>query len=262
MPWRNSASRWTGDATQRRRNQGEVGGRTIVSVGRSTYMRLFCFEFRVACSEYSEIESPLVAWDDRWNAMIELYQFPFSHYCEKVRWALDYKCITYLTINLLPGLHFRRLAKFVPKSSVPVLRDGKTVVQDSSAIIDYLDVRNANPALTPPEPKAAREALDWEEYFDEQIGANLRLWFYYHTLPECRIALSFLLQGVAWQHSPVDVGLQCSKRPSRSVRTAGGIFLSVSSGIAFAVRLVFSSMGPLWEFSLEASAHSSPETNQ
>jgi Glutathione S-transferase, N-terminal domain len=98
-------------------------------VGRSTYMRLFCFEFRVACSEYSEIESPLVAWDDRWNAMIELYQFPFSHYCEKVRWALDYKCITYLTINLLPGLHFRRLAKFVPKSSVPVLRDGKTVVQ-------------------------------------------------------------------------------------------------------------------------------------
>jgi glutathione S-transferase len=137
--------------------------------------------------------------------MIELYQFPFSHYCEKVRWALDYKGITYLTINLLPGLHFRRLAKFAPKSSVPVLRDGKTVVQDSSAIIDYLDVRNANPALTPPDPKAAREALDWEEYFDEQIGANLRLWFYYHTLPERRIALSFLLQGAAWHNKPLFV---------------------------------------------------------
>jgi glutathione S-transferase len=137
--------------------------------------------------------------------MIELYQFSFSHYCEKARWALDYKGITYSTINLLPGLHFRRLAKFAPKSSVPVLRDGETVVQDSSAIIDYLDVKNANPALTPPDPKAAREALDWEEYCDEQIGANLRLWFYYHTLPERRIALYFLLQGAAWHKKPLFV---------------------------------------------------------
>jgi len=137
--------------------------------------------------------------------MIELYQFPFSHYCEKVRWALDYKGITYRTINLLPGLHFRHLAKFAPKSSVPVLRDGKTVVQDSSAIIDYLDARYANPALTPSEPEAARKALDWEEYFDEQIGANLRLWFYYHTLPERRLALSFLLQGAAWHKKPLFV---------------------------------------------------------
>jgi len=25
--------------------------------------------------------------------MIKLYQFQFSHYCEKMRWALDYKGI-------------------------------------------------------------------------------------------------------------------------------------------------------------------------
>jgi glutathione S-transferase len=137
--------------------------------------------------------------------MIELYQFPFSHYCEKVRWALDYKGIAYRPVNLLPGFHFRHLARLAPKTCVPVLRDGGTVVQDSSAIIDYLDRRYANPALTPSDPNAAREALDWEEYLDEQIGVNIRLWFYHHTLPVRRLGAGFLLQGAAWHKKPLFV---------------------------------------------------------
>jgi glutathione S-transferase len=135
--------------------------------------------------------------------VIELYQFPFSHYCEKVRWALDYKGIAYRTVDLLPGFHFRRLAKLAPKTCVPVLRDGATVVQDSSAIIDYLDQRYANLALTPSDPHAAREALDWEEYLDEQIGVNIRLWFYHHALSVRRFGVSFLLQGAAWHKKPL-----------------------------------------------------------
>jgi glutathione S-transferase len=131
--------------------------------------------------------------------MIELYQFPFSHYCEKVRWALDYKGVGYRPVNLLPGFH----SKLAPKTSVPVLRDGAIVVQDSSAIIDYLDRRYANPALTPSDPNAAYEALDWEEYLDEQIGVNIRLWFYHHALPVRRFAVSFLLQGAAWHKKPL-----------------------------------------------------------
>jgi glutathione S-transferase len=135
--------------------------------------------------------------------MIQLYQFPFSPFCEKARWALDYRSIAYRTVNLLPGFHFRRLAKLAPKTCVPVLRDGGTIVQDSSAIIDYLDTRYPNAALTPCDPNAAREALEWEEYFDEQIGVTLRLWFYYHTLPERHFALSFLLEGAAWHKKPL-----------------------------------------------------------
>jgi glutathione S-transferase len=135
--------------------------------------------------------------------VIELYQFPFSHYCEKVRWALDYKGVAYRTVDLLPGFHFRHLAKLAPKTSVPVLRDDAIVVQDSSAIIDYLDRRYANPALTPSDPKGAREALEWEEYLDEQIGVNIRLWFYHHALPVRRFGVSFLLQGAAWHKKPL-----------------------------------------------------------
>ena len=40
--------------------------------------------------------------------MIELYQFPLSHFCEKARWALDYKSIAYRPVNLLPGFHTMR----------------------------------------------------------------------------------------------------------------------------------------------------------
>src|SRR5262249_41680329 len=31
----------------------------------------------------------------------------------------------------------------------------------------------------------------------------LRLWFYYHTLPDRRLGLSFLLQGAAWYKRPL-----------------------------------------------------------
>ena len=56
--------------------------------------------------------------------MIKLYQFPISHYCEKIRWALEYKGLEYRKVNLLPGFHIKTTTKLVGKSSVPVLTDG------------------------------------------------------------------------------------------------------------------------------------------
>jgi len=130
--------------------------------------------------------------------MIQLYQFPFSHFCEKARWALDYKNICYRPVNLLPGFHTKPVRKLAPKTCVPLLADEGTVVQGSSAIIDYLDLKFPNPALTPRDPDATRQALEWERYFDEQIGVCLRLWFYHHALPHRHLALGFLLQEMAW----------------------------------------------------------------
>ncbi len=130
--------------------------------------------------------------------MMQLYQFPFSHFCEKARWALDHKRIAYRRVNLLPGFHVKPVRALAPKTCLPVLIDDGTVVQDSRAIIDYLDLKSSDRALTPRDPEAAREALEWECYFDREIGVCLRLWFYFHTLPHRRQALGFLLKEAAW----------------------------------------------------------------
>jgi glutathione S-transferase len=134
---------------------------------------------------------------------MKLYQFPFSHFCEKARWALDHKGMTYETVNLLPGLHLKPVRKLAPRSCVPVLQDGSVIVQDSPAIITYLDTTYPPSPLTPRDPEAAREALEWEKTLDEQIGVNLRLWFYFHTLPDRARALNFLLTDAPWYGRPL-----------------------------------------------------------
>ncbi|MGI8738178.1 MAG: glutathione S-transferase family protein, partial [Gammaproteobacteria bacterium] len=135
--------------------------------------------------------------------MVELYQFQFSHYCEKARWALDYKGIPYKPRNLLPGLHVNPTRKLAPDTSLPILVDDGTAVQDSTAIIDFLDRKYPQRPLVPQDPAHAREALAWEEYFDEEVGVTLRLWFYYHALPDRKRALRFMLDGAPWYGRPV-----------------------------------------------------------
>ena len=54
--------------------------------------------------------------------MLVLYQLSVSHYCEKIRWALDHKRLSHRTESLLPGLHVAKMAKMGLKSSLPVLR--------------------------------------------------------------------------------------------------------------------------------------------
>jgi glutathione S-transferase len=126
--------------------------------------------------------------------MYQLYDFRFSHYCEKARWALDFKGLAYTSHHLLPGFHMRVTSKIAPRSSVPILVAQGTVVQDSTEIINFLEQTVPDPSLTPAHPDQAREALEWEEYLDEEVGATLRRWFYFHTLPDRRRAMRFLCQ--------------------------------------------------------------------
>ncbi len=137
--------------------------------------------------------------------MTTLYQFSFSHFCEKARWALDYKGAKYTTKNLLPGLHVRIRKKLaVAKTCVPVLvEDDGSVIQESAAIIDHLDAKHASDPLTPGDPNLAKQARDWEAYLDEEVGVTLRALFYYHALPIRRTALTFLLHEGPWYGEPL-----------------------------------------------------------
>lgn len=137
--------------------------------------------------------------------MTTLYQFSFSHFCEKARWALDYKGEKYAVKNLLPGLHVRIRQKLaVPKTCVPVLvADDGSVIQESAAIIDYVDAKHAADPLTPRERDLAEEARRWEAYLDEEIGVTLRALFYYHALPLRRTTLTFLTHDGPWYGPPL-----------------------------------------------------------
>ncbi len=135
--------------------------------------------------------------------MTTLYQFQCSHFCEKARWALDYKGLPHIRKNLVPGLHVKAARKLAPKSCLPILVDHGTVVQDSTSIITFLDERFPDRPLIPHDPQEAEEALRWEEYLDAEIGVPLRLWFYYHTLPDRDHALKFLLEGAPWYAPPL-----------------------------------------------------------
>ncbi len=130
--------------------------------------------------------------------MLELYQMPISHYCEKVRWALDYKTLDYKTVNLLPGLHVKTAKKLTQRSSVPILvHDGKAITE-SSHIITWLDNHYPERSLTPENKSEAEQALEWEKFADEEIGIHVRRLCYQTLLDHPDIVIPFFCTGGPW----------------------------------------------------------------
>ena len=129
----------------------------------------------------------------------KLFGFTISHFAEKARWALDYKAVPYRWIALLPGPHLRTVRRMAPKTTVPVLRDGETVVQGSSEILDYVEARHPESSLTPTSEEERQEARDLEDRFDRVIGEATRRIFYSHALPHRRLTVRLFTQGgPAW----------------------------------------------------------------
>lgn len=106
--------------------------------------------------------------------LYRLLVFPHSHYCEKARWALDYKGIPFEEVTLLPGFHMRQVRKIAPDTSVPVLMTPERVIQGSGEIIDYLDHNTLSPSLTPLDPQQRRACNELESNMDYRLGENIR----------------------------------------------------------------------------------------
>jgi glutathione S-transferase len=101
-----------------------------------------------------------------------LWQYNFSNFNEKVRWALDFKGIAHVRRSLLPG--GPRAMAFSRRGTLPVLDlDGERIV-DSSRIIAALERRFPQPALYPEDPAERTAALELEDFFDEHAGHELR----------------------------------------------------------------------------------------
>ncbi|MDD2724358.1 MAG: glutathione S-transferase [Methylovulum sp.] len=133
--------------------------------------------------------------------MLTLYQFPISHYCEKARWALDYKRLDYKIKNLFPGLHVMTAKRLAGASSLPILvHDGK-VVQGSGEIIDYLEQVFPEHKLAPADDTLLADVLAWEKFVDGKIGVAVRIVCYHVLLDHPDILTPFFTRNAPWYGS-------------------------------------------------------------
>lgn len=104
---------------------------------------------------------------------IELVQFRFSPYNEKVRWALDLKRIPHRRKSVLPGPHRPYVQRLSGQSATPVLRLEGRWIAGSAAILDALDAAVPTPPLWPLGADRSLGALI-EQRFDEDWGPRMR----------------------------------------------------------------------------------------
>jgi glutathione S-transferase len=119
--------------------------------------------------------------------MPTLVTIPFSHFCEKARWALDYARAPYDEEGHVPGLHRRAVARACGKpGSVPVLvLDGEGVLDDSGLIVRWADARaTSDRKLLPSGGRERDEALALEHHLDVDFAPHVRRFVYFHLLPD------------------------------------------------------------------------------
>lgn len=116
--------------------------------------------------------------------MITLYQFHWSHFVEKVRWALDYKGLRWSAVDVDPFTlrqmrHLR--CPLVLESgqklyTVPVISDAATgaVIADSAGIVAYLERTYPTPALYPVAAADRAEVTRWMLWLDSTLGLTGR----------------------------------------------------------------------------------------
>jgi len=105
---------------------------------------------------------------------IELLQFPYSHFNEKARWALDFKGAPHVRHDYLPGPHAPAIKRLTGQTLVPVVRFDGELVAGSAAIIDELERRFPEPALVPTDAGLRKRALEVQAHFDDHVGPSVR----------------------------------------------------------------------------------------
>ncbi len=104
---------------------------------------------------------------------VSLWQFQGSHFCEKARWALDYKKIPHAR-RTLGGSYLVRAWWRTGRANLPILVTGRGAVGGSSEIIAETERIAPSPALYPREPGERERALGLESYFDANLGHQVR----------------------------------------------------------------------------------------
>jgi glutathione S-transferase len=131
-----------------------------------------------------------------------LITFAISHYCEKVRWAMDRVGFSYIEECHLPLLH-RLVTTPLGGSSVPVLVTETEILKDSADILKYLDtVAPAHLKLYPASPVLRYEVEALEAQFNCKLGDLIRQWGYFYALQNQSVMKQLWCEGVpVWEKS-------------------------------------------------------------
>ena len=140
-----------------------------------------------------------------------LITIPFSHYCEKARWALDRCGIAYREDGHLPIFHYLATARAGGGRTVPVVVTGATVLTDSTNIVAWAD--GHKPAtLIPADPVERDQALALEDDFDRALGPATRRWTYFHLLPRRDLDDRLLVGVPRWERVALRVARPLATR--------------------------------------------------
>jgi len=88
--------------------------------------------------------------------------------------------------------------KLAGKSALPILVHDKKIINESSEIVSYLDQAFPNKLLTPGEKKLQKEAIEWENFADKNLGPDVRSLCYYTLLNHPDIICRYFTDGGPW----------------------------------------------------------------
>jgi len=111
-----------------------------------------------------------------------LITIPTSHYCEKVRWALDRAKIDYVE-----EAHAPLFARLKVHGTVPVLVTDEGKLKDSTPILQWIDTRY---------PLYRDDAAALEDRFDEGLGVAARVVAFEYIAAVRPLALRISVNGV------------------------------------------------------------------
>ncbi|MEN8721303.1 MAG: glutathione S-transferase family protein [Alphaproteobacteria bacterium] len=114
-----------------------------------------------------------------------LYQFHFSHFNERGRWACDYKGLTVEPRVLIPGLHIpvtRKLTKGASTSTPILVVNDDEVIAGSDSILHWLEKQFPEKPLTYEDPALATEVEEVTALFEGLVGAPFRRAYFDYVL--------------------------------------------------------------------------------
>jgi glutathione S-transferase len=122
------------------------------------------------------------------DSLPTLWQIDVSHFSEKARWALAWKGVEHRRRSPVPGAHMA-VALWLTRGAhytFPVLSIDGRRIGDSTAIVAALEERFPEPPLYPADISQRVRALELEEFFDEQLGPQIRqlAWHEFGNDPE------------------------------------------------------------------------------